>query len=139
MEKKIDVFNLTWIRRDAEIKAQKKKEEQPKGWFSGVSSWWGGAKPQNDPGWNIILSKKNTSNVFLIELDVQKMMSPEEKKKLFDAIGYEGEDISKSSYPKTVSLGSLNQIDLFPKISVCGYRYEYSIEIIGCEYLVETQ
>lgn len=83
--------------------------------------------------------QKNTSNFFFIELDVQKMMSPEEKKKLFDAIGYEGEDISKSSYPKTVSLGSLNQIDLFPKISVCGYRYEYSIEIIGCEYLVETQ
>jgi hypothetical protein len=30
-------------------------------------------------------------------------MSPEEKKKLYDAIGYEGEDTSTSSYPVEVS------------------------------------
>ncbi len=34
-------------------------------------------------------------------------MSPDEKKKLFDAIGYEGEDTSTSSYPDEVSLDDL--------------------------------
>ncbi len=29
-------------------------------------------------------------------------MSPDEKKKLFDAIGYEGEDTSTSTYPEEV-------------------------------------
>jgi hypothetical protein len=30
-------------------------------------------------------------------------MSPEEKKKLYDAIGYEGDDTSTTSYPEDVS------------------------------------
>jgi hypothetical protein len=34
-------------------------------------------------------------------------MSPEEKKKLYDAIGYEGEDTSSSTYPEEVSLYDL--------------------------------
>lgn len=38
-----------------------------------------------------------------LELDLEKVMSPEEKKKLFDAIGYEGEDTSTSSYPEEVN------------------------------------
>lgn len=29
-------------------------------------------------------------------------MTPEEKKKLYDAIGYEGDDISTSGYPEEV-------------------------------------
>jgi len=49
LEKKLDVFNLTYIRRSAEIEAKKKKEQQPKGWLGSVSNWWGGTKPQ-DPG-----------------------------------------------------------------------------------------
>ena len=43
LEKKLDVFNLTYIRRSAEIEAKKKKEQEPKSWWGGVSSWWGGA------------------------------------------------------------------------------------------------
>ncbi len=34
-------------------------------------------------------------------------MTPEEKKKLYDAIGYEGEDTSNAVYPKEVSLQNL--------------------------------
>jgi len=49
LEKKLDVFNLTYIRRKAEIEAKKKKEQEPKTWWGGVSNWWGGNKPQ-DPG-----------------------------------------------------------------------------------------
>ncbi len=48
------MFNLTYIRRSAELEAKKKKEQEPKSWFGGVSSWWSGAKPQDNPGLMII-------------------------------------------------------------------------------------
>ncbi len=38
-------------------------------------------------------------------------MSPEEKKKLYDAIGYEGEDTSNAAYPKEVSLYGLYRLN----------------------------
>lgn len=38
----------------------------------------------------------------LLELDLEKVMSPEEQKKLYDAIGYAGEDTSTSTYPEEV-------------------------------------
>ena len=50
-----------------------------------------------------IIRVYNSSNCFCIELDLEKVMSADEKKKLYDAIGYEGEDTSTSSYPATVS------------------------------------
>jgi len=34
-------------------------------------------------------------------------MSPDEKKKLYDAIGYEGEDTSTSAYPEEVCSNNL--------------------------------
>ncbi|CAF1265249.1 unnamed protein product [Rotaria sordida] len=83
LEKKLDVFNLTYIRRSAEIEAKKKKDQEPKTWWGSVSNWWGGNKPEDNP-----------------ELDIEQVMSPEEKKKLYDAIGYEGEDTSTSTYPE---------------------------------------
>jgi len=83
LEKKLDVFNLTYIRRTAEIEAKKKKEAEPKTWWGSVSNWWGGAAQQEDPN-----------------LDLQNVMSDDEKKKLFEAIGYDGEDTSAGNYPK---------------------------------------
>ncbi|CAF4190264.1 unnamed protein product [Rotaria sp. Silwood2] len=83
LEKKLDVFNLTYVRCAAEIEAKKKTEQESKTWWGGMSSWWSGNKPQDDPN-----------------LDLQKVMSPDEKKKLYDAIGYEGDDISTSTYPE---------------------------------------
>jgi len=38
----------------------------------------------------------------VLDLDLEKVMSPDEKQKLFDAIGYEGEDTSTSTYPEEV-------------------------------------
>ncbi|CAF4041164.1 unnamed protein product [Adineta steineri] len=83
LEKKLDVFNLTYIRRSAEIEARKKEEQEPKTWRRNVSKWWNRNQPKDHP-----------------ELNLEKDMSLEEKKKLYDAIGYEGEDTSTSTYPE---------------------------------------
>jgi hypothetical protein len=50
LEMKLDVFNLTFVRRSAEIEAQRKKEQEPKSLWGNVSSWWSGNKPSTDPG-----------------------------------------------------------------------------------------
>ena len=47
------------------------------------------------------------SSLAVIELDLEKVMSPDEKKKLFDAIGYAGEDTSTSTYPEEVKLSRI--------------------------------
>jgi len=38
----------------------------------------------------------------ILDLDLDNVMSADEKKKLYDAIGYEGEDTSTTSYPSNV-------------------------------------
>jgi hypothetical protein len=57
-----------------------------------------------------------------VELDLEKVMSPDEKKKLYDAIGYEGEDTSTSTYPEEVrslvSFYSIHSIDFSMLISI---------------------
>jgi hypothetical protein len=40
--------------------------------------------------------------LFFAELDSEKAISPDEEKKFYDAIGYEGEDTSTSTYPEEV-------------------------------------
>jgi hypothetical protein len=47
----------------------------------------------------IILSN---NYLFCIELDLEKVMSVDEKKKLYEAIGYAGDDTSTSTYPEEV-------------------------------------
>jgi hypothetical protein len=53
LEKKLDVFNLTYIRRQAEIEAKKKKEKEPKTWLGSVSNWWSSSKQEDNPGSNL--------------------------------------------------------------------------------------
>ena len=43
---------------------------------------------------------------FSSDLDLEKVMSPEEKQKLFEAIGYAGEDTSTTTYPEEVRRSS---------------------------------
>ncbi|CAF1531836.1 unnamed protein product, partial [Rotaria sordida] len=106
LEKKLDVFNLTYVRCAAEIEVKKKKEQEPNTWWGGVSNWWSGNKPQDDPS-----------------LDLQKVMSSDEKNKLYDAIGYEGDDISISNYPEEyidIDLGiqlNLLEVNVWSKIN----------------------
>ncbi|CAF4818350.1 unnamed protein product, partial [Rotaria sp. Silwood2] len=83
LEKKLDVFNLTYIRRCAEIEAKKRRDLEPETLWESIWNWWGGSEPADNP-----------------ELDFEKVMTPEEKKKLYDAIGYEGEDTSTLTYPE---------------------------------------
>ncbi|CAF0869350.1 unnamed protein product [Rotaria sordida] len=114
LEKKLDVFNLTYIRRSAEIEAKQKKQQEPKTWWGSVSTWWSGNKHPDDP-----------------ELDLEKVMSPEEKKRLYDAIGYAGEDTSTSSYPEEyvdIDLGiHLNMLDVNIRSKVNANDAEFRI------------
>ncbi|CAF4025308.1 unnamed protein product [Rotaria sp. Silwood2] len=83
LERKIDVFNLLVIRRTVEIEIKKKKAEQKEqGWWDKLTSWWTGE------------SNKETS-----ELDIDSATVDDEKKKLYDAIGY-AEDDTSLAYPE---------------------------------------
>ncbi|CAF4187784.1 unnamed protein product, partial [Rotaria sp. Silwood2] len=83
LEKRLDVFNLTYIRQHAQLEARKKKQQEPKTLLKNFSNWWKKKSSQTDP-----------------ELDLEKVLSAEEKKKLYETIGYEGEDTSTLTYPK---------------------------------------
>ena len=65
-------------------------------------------------------------------MDLQNVMSDEEKKKLFEAIGYDGEDTSAGNYPKEVEI--LTILSFFHWkfsrfFSVYRFRFERSIAI----------
>lgn len=80
-EQKLDLFNLIVIRKQVQLEVDRlrqgeelKKEAKSKSsWFSG---WFSGAKKEED----------DTSE---LQLSIQKAMTPEEKRKLYSAIGYE--------------------------------------------------
>ncbi len=55
-----------------------------------------------------------------LELDLENVMSPEEKKKLYDAIGYAGEDTSTTTYPD----------------EVCSWFYYRNIHLISFSILI---
>lgn len=99
----MDVFNLTYIRRKAEIEARKKKEQEPKTWWGSVSNWWGGNTPKDDPSLYFDRLFSLIKYSYYLDLSLEDVMTPEEKKKLDDAIGYEGDDKSTSTYPETVN------------------------------------
>ena len=44
LEKKLDIFNLTYIRCCAELEARKIKEQEPQTWWESISQWWNGNK-----------------------------------------------------------------------------------------------
>ncbi|XP_029725509.1 intermembrane lipid transfer protein Vps13 isoform X2 [Aedes albopictus] len=83
LERVLDLQNIIVIRKKVELEVQKegKKQEaeQKSGWFS---SWWsGGAKKVDD-----------ASNTTDIKKQFEAAMTPEEKAKLFKAIGYQESD-----------------------------------------------
>ena len=86
-EKELDVMNITLMRQQADLevkrhhaqrKAKKEGAKKPNGsggWFGGWLSW--GSKPAA------------TSEEKSVSDKVQELMTPEEKQKLYDAIGYQ--------------------------------------------------
>ncbi|CAG0918881.1 unnamed protein product [Notodromas monacha] len=84
LEKKLDVFNILRLRRQAELNVKKDAETRPKrtGWLGG---WFGSGNQEVEGDF----AKK-----------LQQEMSPAEKAKLYEAIGYgEDEVILPSAYP----------------------------------------
>lgn len=79
LEKDLNIQNLVIIRQKCELEVEKtakeKTEAEPKGWFSG---WWGGKKDEVKDAESDDIKKK-----------FQAAMTPEEKEKLFKAIGYQ--------------------------------------------------
>lgn len=88
-EKSLDVFSILLMRQQADVEAAKlgaeKANEQQGGWFSG---WWGTKQPSVDKAEN-----KGIQDQFY------ELYTPEEKARLYGAIGYE-ENETVSVYPK---------------------------------------
>lgn len=89
-EKKLNIQNLVIIRQKVELEVEKLTKEkevvESKGWFSG---WWGGKKEDTTGSDTDDIKKK-----------FQAAMTPEEKEKLFKAIGYQ-ENASPTELPET--------------------------------------
>lgn len=91
-ERVLDVFSLTLMRQQAEVEAAKlgakrEKEKEEKGWFGGL---FGGKKKKESQA-----SKEGGD----IQEKFQELYTPEEKAKLYSAIGYE-ENEADPTLPK---------------------------------------
>ncbi|XP_060080495.1 intermembrane lipid transfer protein VPS13A-like [Ylistrum balloti] len=91
-ERVLDVFSLTLMRQQAEVEAAKlgakrEKEKEEKGWFGGL---FGGKKKKES------VSSKDAGD---IQEKFQELYTPEEKAKLYSAIGYQ-ENESDPTLPK---------------------------------------
>ncbi len=102
MEKQIDIFNLIFIRRSAELEVRKRKEEQKqKSWWEKFHNWWSQNSDKDNSGRLILLKLIFFS--YSLDSDLENIMTMDEKKKLYDAIGYE-DDQKPSIYPEEVNL-----------------------------------
>lgn len=101
-EKSLDVFSIVLARRQAEadvamelkkMKVDKspEKKKSSKGWFS---SWWGGSNAADATE-----DKATTESESNVIENLKREMTPEEKTKLYAAIGYDSDALS-IDYPK---------------------------------------
>lgn len=81
-ERALDVFNITLMRRQAEMEVEregalrKQEQQQQKGWFGGWFSWGGQKQDEKDAAEGSLVKK------------LEEAMGDEEKKNLYEAIGY---------------------------------------------------
>jgi len=101
-EKELDLFNITVLRRQAEVRLETSRaerlsaaaaalEQKPSGWFSGWSGWFSGAE-----------GSEKGSKTETMEDIMQKFgqaLTSDEKKKLYDAIDY-SENALPLDYPE---------------------------------------
>ncbi|CAF1173038.1 unnamed protein product [Adineta ricciae] len=81
LEKQIDIFNLIYIRRTAQIEYKKKKlEEKDLSWWDKLSNWW--SSDSDNP-----------------EFQLNDTLVNEERNKLYDAIGYKDQQEDQIAYP----------------------------------------
>ncbi|XP_071444778.1 intermembrane lipid transfer protein Vps13 isoform X2 [Hetaerina americana] len=109
----LDVFNITLIRQKTELEVGRKRSKETEnkasqGWFS---SWWGG-KGKNDT------AKQDSSSNDVVSR-FENAMTPEERAKLFSAIGYtEGASTPENVPPSFVE----NKVDFTLKRLVLEVR-----------------
>lgn len=97
-ERELDIFNIILCRSQAEIEIQpeleKRKQENAKkgaGWFS-LSSWGFG-------GWYAPSAEQEKEAEEIVK-EIKQEMTPEEKNKLYDAIGYDESSVGVLDTPK---------------------------------------
>ncbi|KAH7985837.1 hypothetical protein HPB52_025374 [Rhipicephalus sanguineus] len=95
LEDELDVFNITLARRQAELEVEEQLLNTPK--QSWLSSWWFGSSDQTSAA----------STTQDIAKKFEKAMTPEEKEKLYAAIGYQ-ENTSAPIYPVTAILNDMS-------------------------------
>ena len=94
-EKVLDVFNITLVRKQVEVKLARRgvetaPTEQKGGWFS-WSGWFGGAEPSETTAQGAITTSA-------IAQKFEEALTPEEKQKLYSAIDYKEND-TPLAYP----------------------------------------
>jgi len=90
-EKALDVFNVTLVRKQVEVRVDRQVKKEPEkkgGWFSG---WFGGGSATTEP---------STSATAEIAKKFEEALTQEEKAKLYDAIDYT-EGAAPVDYPQT--------------------------------------
>lgn len=102
-EERLDLFNLQLIRQRVFVMVEaagemEKVKEEPKGWFSG---WWGGSKDETSSGADVGKSLGSIKcfritpcrpNAFAVN-KFRSAMTPAEKAKLFNAIGFDENEV----------------------------------------------
>ncbi len=68
--------------------------------MNAVSKRWNKKSNSIDSGFEIKNFDQEERWIRVLELNLEKIMSEEEKKEFYATIGYEGEDISTSTYPE---------------------------------------
>lgn len=91
--------------RSLQIKKQEALQKETS-WWDKLTSWWSGEPNIKSPGKLITLDVVFFLNIIylngFVEFNLDITMITDEKKKLYDAIGY-AEDNSSFSYPEEVS------------------------------------
>uniref|UniRef100_A0A914HHN5 Vacuolar protein sorting-associated protein 13A n=1 Tax=Globodera rostochiensis TaxID=31243 RepID=A0A914HHN5_GLORO len=95
-EDALDVFNLNIARQQAEFEIDKRTDlvrvehQQQEGWVVWATNWWYGGSPKDKEAMKTVKTFKKLE---------KKLLTPEEKKRLYDAIDYQ-ENMPPTDYPK---------------------------------------
>lgn len=90
-EMKLDLFNITVVRKQAELEfLRSSKKESKKTWGSWIGGWFSKGEVQE-------AQEESTGKKIVKQFE--EAMTPEEKAKLYEAIGYQEQQIVVTEYP----------------------------------------